>query len=670
MKRFIIISLLAAIAARGMACIWMATDNYYLFCFDQQEDFSFRADEITRENWKAYLGMSSDDYFYFDADEIISKAKSKNDELMVSYVENLQKYLDCARDVDEETWNYPSKEELADRALQLNSVRTYALSKVKSRLRSQHALLYMRCNMLLGRHQENVDFWEQTAKDFIETVYKDMMENIYAGALLKCGRDHEAGQIFARQGDYSSLMTQYYTKRSCQAIRQEYQRDPNSAVLPFLLQDFVNNAQEACDGSYDGKLFIRDIQQAEARQMMALCQQAATEGKSRQPILWKSAKAWLEYMFGDKQQALSDIKETATLDGTDGMKNVARVLRLYITGAMTPVNIAWENYVADELRWLQSMKDSDDYYGRAFERITHQMACDKLQKAGRQTSANKMKALTDASAYELYLDTASVDDALAALNYFKGPMRSPIDKFLKENDEELNPMAVNDLIATKYLRLSQWQQAIEWLLKVPTSYYADKGYAPYAALRRWSVEPWVKRQWLREDQTWGEGRAVLKQNPKLVFAREMQQMEAESHVLSGQALCQRYYDLAVRYAQAHITGDCWFLLNDTKGVYDEDDRSDFAQKAVDLLRKAGRTTNRQLKEKVLFARVYYYLNPDCWYEAHWDSNISDYVRTPNLSSMQYNAFAALADFEKSNPDGTPVYISRCDEYIQFRKFYK
>ena len=102
---------------------------------------------------------------------------------MVSYVQNLQKYLDCARSVSDERWEYPTKEELAARNKSLQSVRTYALGKTKSKLRSQHALLYMRCNMLLAKHQENVTFWEETASQYIETVYKDMMKNIYAGAL-------------------------------------------------------------------------------------------------------------------------------------------------------------------------------------------------------------------------------------------------------------------------------------------------------------------------------------------------------------------------------------------------------------------------------------------------------------------------------------------------------
>lgn len=166
---------------------------------------------------------------------------------MVSYVQNLDKYLDCSRDVSSEVWDYPTKEQIAKRTKTLQNIRAYAQSKLKTRLRSQHALLFMRCNMLLGNHQENVNFWEQTASQYIETVYKEMMQNIYAGALYKTGQEIKAGELFAEMGDYNSLMTQYYKKRSYFAIQREYRLNPNSKVLPFLLEDFVNNAQEADD---------------------------------------------------------------------------------------------------------------------------------------------------------------------------------------------------------------------------------------------------------------------------------------------------------------------------------------------------------------------------------------------------------------------------------------
>ena len=196
-----------------------------------------------------------------------------------------------------------------------------------------------------------------------------MMQNIYAGALYKTGQEEKAGELFAEMGDYQSLMTQFYRKRSFQAIRQHYLKNPNSKVLPFLLQDFVNNCQEVIDANgsewFDGKLFVRRITEQEAAQMRQFCATVVREGKTETPIMWKSAKAWLEYLYG--KQATSDILEATKLDGTDRMKDCARVLMLFITASQAPDSEAFDNYLADELVWLKEMeeKEEDGYFYRA-----------------------------------------------------------------------------------------------------------------------------------------------------------------------------------------------------------------------------------------------------------------------------------------------------------------
>ena len=232
MKRFIIISLLAIGASQlAHACLWIDNHNNYLFKVCNDEEFSERVYRISNNNWKAYLGNTSE-YWWYDADQIISFAEQKGDALMVSYVQHLTQYLECVQSVKNEQWDYPSKAELTERNKKLTAIRAYAQSKLKTKLRSQHALLFMRCNMLMGFHAENVTFWEQTASQYIESVYKEMMQNIYAGALYKTGRLDKAGELFAEMHDWSSLMTQYYKKRSFASIRQEYRRNPNSPVLP------------------------------------------------------------------------------------------------------------------------------------------------------------------------------------------------------------------------------------------------------------------------------------------------------------------------------------------------------------------------------------------------------------------------------------------------------
>ena len=665
MKRFIITNLLAAMVLPMLACAGGWTTNYYLFRIYDSQEFSDRVQETCTNNWKAYLGKSPDDWYWFNADEVIEFAQKKGDVLMVSYVQNLEKYLDCARSVSNERWEYPTKEEIATRNKTLESVRTYALAKTKSKLRSQHALLYMRCNMLLAKHQENVTFWEETANQYIETVYKDMMKNIYAGALYKTGRDAEAGELFAEMGDYNSLMTQYYKKRSFAAIRQEYLNNPNAKVLPFLLQDFVNNTQEAddaikSDNMAGGKLFIRDISKKEALDMRDFCKQVVKEGKTEVPMMWQAAQAWIEFMFGDKRQATSDIIATASLNGTELMKNCTRSLMLYMTADQAKDSEAFDNYLADELLWLEENKG----YNYVRERVLHQ-ALSKHYVA----QPSRLLALyktCDSYVYYEYTDTMQVEKLQKYLYYVNTPAANNLDRYLKAHAKP-NAYEIEDLIGTKYMRVCQWDNAIKWLKDIPKSFYEQKGYAVYAANRSWQVEPWLKRQYLKQDVEYSDTKWQLSNNPKLTFAQEMQKMEGEQNVLSGDALAKRCYALAVRYAQAHFRGDCWWLMRNGKSSGDQqrDGEADLAQKAVNLLQKTSMSQDVALKERALFALCYGELYKEYWYKEKWNSETYRYDRVPNSEALQFAAFNKLSEFEASR---TPAdYVSRCDEYKQFKK---
>lgn len=692
MRRFIITNLLAFVVLPLLACAGGGSYNYYLYMLCSNDDFSNRMQKICNDNWKVYLGMTQEDWFYFDADKIVATAQSKNDPLMMSYVRQLARYLDCAEQVSREQWDYPTKQQLAQRKVSLEAVRTYAATKLRTRLRSQHALLYMRANMLLKRHAENVVFWEKTASQYIETVYKDMMKNIYAGALYKTGRTEEAIEIFADQGDYRSLMTLFYQKRSYAAIRQEYLKNPNTLVLPFLMQDFVNNAQEAYDAKYDmgglaGKLFIRDITEAEAKQMMSFCQQVVKEQRTEVPVMWQTAKAWLEYMFGNKQQSLADIRQAVGMQGTEPMADCARAIRIYIETALAkPHSADFDNWIGPEMQWLHDNWKQNEHYSYyhscAYTRIVQQVLAKHYENEGRQDIAAAIYKSGDYSDYDTMIDTTSIDNLMRITSYLEAAPKTGLDKYLQDTNRKQNVLGndfrLQDLLGTKYLRLCQWGEAIEWLSKVPASFYNSKGYAPYAALRKTNVEPWLKRQWISENVVYGDRQWNMKENPKLAFAREMQQLEGELNVLKGKARQQRCYDLAVRYAQVNETGDCWFILHDGKSPDNYRKPSDSVPhetnlyvRIMDLLNEAAKTTDPQLKERALFALAYGELQHDnLWYSlGEWNSALSSYEVLPNQHASQWKAFARLSEFEKNNANGPSSYVTLCDEYVQFRKHF-
>ena len=678
MKKFIVISLFSVFSLPMMACLWWDTSNPYLFSMYKQDDFKNRVERVCNDNWKAYLG-STEEYFWFNADDAIMAARQKGDALMVSYLQNLKKYLNCV-DIEQRKqyeWNYPTANDIAAQKRDLQAVRTYAFSKVKTKLRSQHALLYMRCNMMMGRHQDNINFWQQSACNFIETVYKDMMKNIYAGALYKTGREAEAGEMFAEMDDYESLMTIYYKKRSYLAISQQYKQNPNAKVLPFLLQDFVNNAQEAEDaktGSLGGKLFIRDINQQESWQMQQFCELVVREGKTETPAMWKAAKAWLEYLSGKKQEALKDIEAATALEGTERMKDNVRVLKLYITAAQAKPSDSFDKYLANELEWFKQKEKEDEFFGRAQTRIMRQTIFQHYIDKPEQRLA--LMCITHDYQYEQAIDTMRVDLLEKFYTYSKSPAKKDFDKYLK-SQMQTNDSAIVELIGTKYMRIAKWDKAIEWLKNIPVSYYNNnrsRSYLFYSLLRKYDVEPWITRQWLNEEEAWEKNLKWWK-NVKLDFCKEMQMMESSLNILQGKALEQRYYNLAVRYAQANIKGDCWWLMRNTKNSYDtvRVNEIDLGARAVEYLQKAAMSSDNDLKIKALFAMGYreLYANKNgksLWTDMVWDEAKTDYVRKYYRQSPQFRAFQALYDMVNGAKE--PTYVTKCDEFDQFRSYYR
>ena len=663
MKRFILISALAVMALPMFCCGWYGSDNIYLYRVYDSKEFSERVNEITLNNWKAYLG-NNDEYYYFNADEVIKAARAKNDALMVSYVQNLQKYLNICNEVRYDLWDYPTKEKLAQRNQALRAIQTYALSKVKTKLRSQHALLYMRCNMVLGLNKDNVAFWESTASQFIETVYKDMMKNIYAGALYKTGRDAEAAEIFAEQGDYNSLMTQFYKRRSFDAIRQEYLRNPNAGALPFLLQDFVNNSQEAVDGAEGGKLFIRDIKQTEAMQMIQFAGQVVKEGKTNNPAMWKAAQGWLEYLFSKKQQGYQDIQQAMHMVGSEHALLTASIIHFYIKSDIEPVNNQFDAWLVEEMKWFKEPDNKHHWFkDAAMTRTVNQIFAKKYE--GRGNTLLGLYNVTGNGNFSTQTETMKVEDLEKFLQYAKGASDNPLDAYLIANIY-YDPTDMDDLVGTKHLRVCQWEQATPWLERVPVSFYNKQHFSIYAINRSVDVAPWITRQWLSDADY--QKTVNLKSNYKLDFARKMLAMEKEASIMKGDAQCQRYYDLAVRYAQACNAGDCWFLTQYGKSTDENvvgENEKDFNAIARQLLQKATQAKNLQLKEKALFGLCYWYLNPEKWLTNEWNNTTYQMDTVEHPESSQFQALLALEKFEQSTTMPTADFISNCDVYKTF-----
>ena len=108
-------------------------------------------------------------------------------------------------------------------------------------------------------------------------------------------------------------------------------------------------------------------------------------------------------------------------------------------------------------------------------------------------------------------------------------------------------------------------------------------------------------------------------------------------------------------------------MRDGKSAGDEqrDGESDLAKRAISLLQKASLSKDDALRERALFALCYGELYKEYWYKEKWNNETYKYDRVPDTESLQFAAFKTLSEFEASR---TPAdYVSRCDEFKQFKK---
>ena len=328
------------------ACGWEGySHNNYMFSVFPREQLN---DDLFSSRLNTFWDAFSDDKvteFRWQKNNIKEGIEKRGDRELLNYFDMLEAYLDISEQL-RDTWNYPTKEELRERRARLESMITAADNYRGQRLRSQYQLLRMRANMVLGRHQVNKTFYEQTASKLPASVYRDMMRNIYAGALLHLGQRQRACDIYAEQGDMVSIKWCVRKMRNLAGIQALYNENPNSPTLLYLVQDFVNNAQETLDSQDEDwikEVGASPVYKAEVMQFIDFANGVVDTGASKSPALWKAAAGTLHYLLGNTRKAVDELNAAMTLRGTPRMNDNARAIRLIAMAAAGTTTSEWSN---------------------------------------------------------------------------------------------------------------------------------------------------------------------------------------------------------------------------------------------------------------------------------------------------------------------------------------
>ena len=702
MKKFIFLSFVAMVALQSWACGGWVRPNYYMFSVFNRDlmdnDFATK----TRQYWVDYT-KSQDAEWDSECLEnvdlndlqnsdniIVETALNRKDNETLNYLKALIQYLQNDGS-DDNRWNYPTKEELAQRKTAVEAVAKQASAYRGSKYRNQYALLLMRCNMTMGKHQENIDYWNKTASRLKQSVYKDWMKDIYAGALFNTGKKDEACEIYAELGDMTSIKYCVRKKRNLKGIKEEYAANPNSNTLIFLVQDFVNNTQETLDNGSDREIMqnveATGIYEEDVNGFIEFAGQVLAEGKTNSPALWEAARGFVNYMAGNQNDAITQLKNAQNLNGTQRMKDNARACLLLASIKSAQPTNDYFNYLVGEYKWLDQMArfgdaendnaNLDYHYWDVFERVTYDNLVPQLKDWGEPylamalLGAGEARKVPSSGEYYTMIDDISSSELEAYDEYIRNGDHNAFEAWAV-SDCHFNTDHFNDLMGTKLVREGEFRGAINYLEKVPVSYISQQMISYYMARKDYNKTIWIdKRQFL---SFYNEEETPVSTNAKLDYCRDMIALDNEIAQASGEEKNELLYKKANLLYQASHKGDCWYLAHYHSGVYVEPAKSeyDFIGSARRLLRSIERnTSNLELMQKCIFAQTFITgeLTGYCIsYQYDWQTN--EFSAELDENVPHYRSMTRLMDFNAQHPELRPDYMTKCDIIKKFNMYNK
>lgn len=718
MKRFIIAALISLVPlADALACApERPTHNAYMFSVFRRERMRSPFAEDMNNWWKAYaddLTSRETEYYRWNADTLRAIATRKGDKEMLEYMRWLDAYLKVSDGVSMDSWDYPTKEELAARDSTLHAMLAAAQAYKGRRMREQFALLTMRANMLLGRDKANMLYWTATASKLPRGVWRDVCCNIYARAMLNSGLRRAACEIYAEQGDMRSISWCMRGYRNLAGIKKVYADDPDAYTLLYLVQDFVNGLQETFDSYIQGRPdldWVKDkgaqpVLTADAEAFVSFADDVLKEKKTSSPCLWQSAAAMVEYLLGDYEEALRRANAAVGMKGSRRMKDNARCIRLLAQATVAPLGGETSEWMTGEFRWLDgkiedergNSQDYDNHYTDVKERIAYRVLAQRYHAAGLHNVENALYGMMEENKFEylsqLYdkdMHMSWPDGYVSNLNYsawneyFEMLFQTPADSlasyytYLTSAKTDVfehyvaqqvysNKDYYNDLIGTRYIAEGRFADALTWLERVPLEYLEKQNISWYMANRAYTVPRWFVRQLPNDPETDGPGKASPKENLKVRYCKDMLQLQSEYNLAPvGEQKDIRAYELAVRYYQASYYGDCWFLTHYGKSVLDSthDGELDFARKARELLAECKTSSNLKIQYEALYALAY--TDTDLWCTTEFDDDYNP-VTVPLPASSQYKALEALSKFIQEHPEEADEHATNCDVLKEFER---
>ena len=555
-------------------------------------------------------------------------------------------------------WYYPTKKEVealkngSDYGYNALSINTIENCKDKN-IRNRYALQLMRRAFAVRNFDLCVEVWKKYARHIPASALRTQCKSYYAGAQYQLGNDAEATQAFFEIG-YCVTWYDY----SYKPLKKMYDTYPNSKCFEFIVQHLVTQHFDDKFGdwwNYDKASSGTLRRQTE--DINRISDEIIADGRSNNPALWRSAQAAFAYIDGDIQQAIKLIKEAESLKGTKNVKDNIRTMRLILYAADTITGDEYENRLVPELEWVAKKlkyyqrkngylsfygSEIEVHYYKVLRRTVLWEILNHFKKTGQHDRClaylnmygNFTGTGTDdcGSDFFGYADTTSIGSIKKHIAFLKSAPQTAADTFLLKYSCK-NYNVFNELVGTKYLRLANWNSAIEYLGKVSNNYLKKQSIHWYITTRNPFLEDDItnERQGvfiLPEDPA-----EQYKQNPsKLTFCRIMKNLKRQCSDKDSTIRSYARYAYALGMSQA-LFGCEWALARYAKGSFADEmynPAQNDSKKCMALADKAiASATNLELLERCFLLKymlINQYAYPGNYYSEYDENKMNRYQK--------------------------------------------
>lgn len=654
-------SLAIGLTAPSFACGWYEDPSLYnLFhCVKEipylQEQ---RLDESTNF-WVNYLGgpdavgcdiASSVRYmqlYHFDDDndsnDLITALRQNKDTEALGF---LKLNTRLAAMLNTNSWDYqaPSVQDLQNLLNEIDHLKT------SGQLSRRKTFLKMRCLYALKDYQACQRLWDTFASKWEPSPLRDRVEGYMAGIQFQKGNYQKAIPLYLEQGDGESIRLCVNRMLESVSIEQEYDNDPNSLILGYILEDYANYFYHAsCDQNWsvgdDGyKIWSKVV--SERDNVLKLAERVVKEGKAKDLQMWQAFIGFVQMTSGDNDAAYQSFCKAEELRGNGVVSPLIRDYKFCASLGMKKQPKNMDNYILDEVEYYlepngtKSAEEQSVLYCLYDDMLYNRIDSYLTAKGDPVFKFLTQYAIRNWNFAELDGPNYTTQQVIDLRNVVIGRGRGNALHARAIGMSEISNDRLNELVGTRLMRDDKYDEAIPYLRLVNLDFIANQGITPFLMQRPMeNVAPFRRFFW--DDGSDFDPSTV--RNTKLIFCQQVQAYkEQAAQASSAEGRAEAYYELAKLLFHGSASGDWWAISQYGHSSY-RDDYNELCAQTINYLHKALEETNSSLLKGLCYYGLAATPDSDAYYYFTGEPMVHTY------SSSRYDAYQLVKQLPKSHP---------------------